>query len=107
MAKHLRIGLFTCLPSNVRNSTLCSGGQVWPRDWPNGREPSCSWPMAHSSPKWAASCQCNADILYKWIAALSPARGGWTSDGKRTGRKPVFSPRGRDASGQDRLRATG
>jgi hypothetical protein len=28
-------------------------------------------------------------------------------DAKRSGRPPVFSPRGRDSSGQDRLRAAG
>lgn len=42
--------------------------------------------------------------LYKWIERFRQNGVAGLSDGKRTGRPPVFSPRGRDASGQDRLR---
>lgn len=45
--------------------------------------------------------------LYKWIDRFRRHGVAGLQDGKRTGRPPVFSPRGRDASGQDRLRATG
>lgn len=41
--------------------------------------------------------------LYKWIDRFRQQGIAGLSDGKRTGRLPVFSPRSRDASGQDRL----
>ncbi len=42
--------------------------------------------------------------LYKWIDRFRSQGIPGLRDGKRTGRPPVFSPRGRGASGQDRLR---
>src|SRR5712671_389322 len=42
--------------------------------------------------------------LYKWIGRFSAQGIAGLVDGKRTGRPPVFSPRGGDSSGQDRLR---
>jgi hypothetical protein len=45
--------------------------------------------------------------LYKWIARFRQQGVAGLSDGKRSGRPPVFSPRSRDSSGQDRLRAAG
>lgn len=44
--------------------------------------------------------------LYKWMARFGDHGLAGLSDAKRTGRPPVFSPRGRGASGQDRLRTT-
>jgi Helix-turn-helix domain len=43
--------------------------------------------------------------IYKWMDRFREQGIAGLSDEKRTGRPPVFSPRGRDASGQDRLRA--
>ena len=45
--------------------------------------------------------------LYKWIERFRRHGRAGLADGKRTGRPPVFSPRSRDAPGQDRLRTTG
>jgi Helix-turn-helix domain len=45
--------------------------------------------------------------LYKWIARFRQQGVAGLSDGKRPGRPPVFSPRSRDSSGQDRLRTAG
>jgi hypothetical protein len=45
--------------------------------------------------------------LYKWIDRFRQQGVTGLSDGKRSGRPPVFSPRSRDSSGQDRLRTTG
>jgi Helix-turn-helix domain len=45
--------------------------------------------------------------LYKWIARFRQLGVAGLSDGKRSGRPPVFSPRSRDSSGQDRLRTAG
>jgi hypothetical protein len=45
--------------------------------------------------------------LYKWIDRFRGQGVLGLRDGKRSGRPPVFSPRGRGASGQDRLRTTG
>lgn len=45
--------------------------------------------------------------LYKWIDRFRQQGVTGLYDGKRTGRPPVFSPRGRDALGQDRLRTAG
>jgi winged helix-turn helix protein len=45
--------------------------------------------------------------LYKWIERFRQQGLTGLSDGKRSGRPPVFSPRSRDSSGQDRLRAAG
>ena len=45
--------------------------------------------------------------LYKWIDRFRSQGVAGLQDGKRTGRPPVFSPRGRDAPGQDRLRTAG
>lgn len=45
--------------------------------------------------------------LYKWIDRFRQSGVAGLSDGKRTGRPPVFSPRSRDPLGQDRLRTTG
>ena len=45
--------------------------------------------------------------LYKWADRFRRQGVAGLSDGKRTGRPPVFSPRGRDSSGQDCLRAAG
>ena len=45
--------------------------------------------------------------LYKWIARFREQGIAGLVDGKRTGRPPVFSPRGSDSSGQDGLRAAG
>lgn len=42
--------------------------------------------------------------LHKWMDRFREHGIAGLSDAKRTGRPPVFSPRGRDASGQDRLR---
>lgn len=41
--------------------------------------------------------------LYKWAERFRRRGIAGLSDGKRTGRPPVFSPRSGDASGQDRL----
>ena len=43
--------------------------------------------------------------LHKWMDRFRDQGIAGLSDAKRPGRPPVFSPRGRDASGQDRLRA--
>ena len=45
--------------------------------------------------------------LYKWIGRFRQQGVAGLSDGKRTGRPPVFSPRSRDSLGQDRLRTAG
>jgi transposase len=45
--------------------------------------------------------------LYKWAERFRRQGIAGLQDGKRTGRPPVFSPRSRDASGQDCLRTTG
>jgi hypothetical protein len=45
--------------------------------------------------------------LYKWIERFRQQGVAGLSDAKRPGRPPVFSPRSRDSSGQDRLRAAG
>ena len=45
--------------------------------------------------------------LYKWIDRFRQQGVAGLSDGKRTGRSPVFSPRSRDSLGQDRLRTAG
>ncbi len=42
--------------------------------------------------------------LYKWIDRFRSQGVPGLQDGKRPGRPPVFSPRGRGASGQDRVR---
>lgn len=42
--------------------------------------------------------------LYKWIDRFRNQGVPRLQDGKRPGRPPVFSPRGRGASGQDRVR---
>jgi transposase-like protein len=42
--------------------------------------------------------------LYKWIERFRHQGVAGLQDGKRSGRPPVFSPRGRGAPGQDRLR---
>ena len=44
--------------------------------------------------------------LYKWIDRFRQQGVAGLSDAKRTGRPPVFSPRCRDSSGQDRLRTS-
>ena len=41
--------------------------------------------------------------LYKWIDRFRQQGVAGLSDGKRSGRPPVFSPRSRDPLGQDRL----
>jgi hypothetical protein len=41
--------------------------------------------------------------LYKWMARFRRNGLAGLSDGKRTGRPPVFSPRSRNPLGQDRL----
>ncbi len=43
--------------------------------------------------------------LHKWMDRFREQGIAGLSVEKRTGRPPVFSPRSRDASGQDRLRA--
>jgi hypothetical protein len=45
--------------------------------------------------------------LYKWIERFRQQGVAGLQDGKRPGRPPVFSPRGRGASGQDRVRTAG
>ena len=45
--------------------------------------------------------------LYKWIDRFRRDGVAGLRDGKRTGRPPVFSPRGRGPSGQDRVRTAG
>jgi hypothetical protein len=45
--------------------------------------------------------------LYKWIDRFRQQGVAGLADGKRSGRPPVFSPRSRDSSSQDRLRTTG
>lgn len=45
--------------------------------------------------------------LYKWIDRFGSQGIAGLHDGKRTGRPPVFSPRSRGASGEDRLRTAG
>lgn len=45
--------------------------------------------------------------LYKWIDRFRERGIAGLYDGKRPGRPPVFSPRGRDASGENRVRAAG
>ena len=45
--------------------------------------------------------------LYKWADRFQRQGVAGLYDGKRTGRPPVFSPRSRDSSGQDRLREAG
>jgi hypothetical protein len=45
--------------------------------------------------------------LYKWADRFQRQGVAGLYDGKRTGRPPVFSPRSRDSSGQDCLRAAG
>lgn len=42
--------------------------------------------------------------LYKWIDRFQRLGVPGLQDAKRSGRPPVFSPRGRCASGQDRVR---
>jgi hypothetical protein len=42
--------------------------------------------------------------LYKWIDRFRSQGVPGLQDGKRPGRPPVFSPRGRGAPGQDRVR---
>jgi hypothetical protein len=42
----------------------------------------------------------------KWVYRFKERGIEGLQDGKRTGRPPVFSPRGRDAIGQDGLRIT-
>ena len=44
--------------------------------------------------------------LYKWIDRFRSQGVPGLQDGKRPGRPPVFPPRGRGPSGQDRLRTT-
>lgn len=44
--------------------------------------------------------------LYKWIDRFRRQGVAGLSDAKRSGRPPVFPPRSRDSSGQDRLRTT-
>jgi hypothetical protein len=51
------------------------------------------------------SVQMQRRHLYKWIERFRQQGVAGLSDGKRTGRPPVFSPRGGDSLGQDRLRA--
>ena len=45
--------------------------------------------------------------VYKWIARFRERGIAGLGDEKRPGRSPVFSPRGRDALGQDGLRESG
>jgi hypothetical protein len=45
--------------------------------------------------------------LSKWIDRFRREGVAGLRDGKRTGRPPVFSPRGGGASGQDRVRTAG
>jgi Helix-turn-helix domain len=45
--------------------------------------------------------------LYKWIERFRQHGVAGLSDGKRTGRPPVFSPRRGDSLGEDRLRTAG
>ena len=45
--------------------------------------------------------------LYKWVDRFRRLGVFGLQDGKRSGRPPVFSPRGRGASGQDRVRTAG
>ena len=45
--------------------------------------------------------------LYKWMERFRRDGVAGLRDGKRTGRPPVFSPRGRGAPGQDRVRTAG
>jgi hypothetical protein len=45
--------------------------------------------------------------LYKWANRFGRQGVAGLYDGKRTGRPPVFSPRGCDSFGQDCLRAAG
>ena len=45
--------------------------------------------------------------LYKWIDRFRSLGVSGLQDGKRSGRPPVFSPRGRGAPGQDRVRTAG
>jgi hypothetical protein len=45
--------------------------------------------------------------VYKWIARFREQGVAGLRDGKRPGRPPVFSPRGRDAHGQTGLRTSG
>ena len=45
--------------------------------------------------------------LYKWIDRFRAQGVPGLQDGKRPGRPPVFSPRGRGAPGQDRVRTAG
>jgi transposase-like protein len=45
--------------------------------------------------------------LYKWIDRFRRDGVPGLRDAQRTGRPPVFSPRGRGASGQDRVRTAG
>lgn len=45
--------------------------------------------------------------LYKWIDRFRRQGMAGLHDAERTGRPPVFSPRGRGASGQDCLRTAG
>jgi hypothetical protein len=45
--------------------------------------------------------------LYKWMDRFRQNGVAGLADGKRTGRPPLFSPRGRNPLGQDRLRTTG
>jgi len=46
-------------------------------------------------------------LVYTWAKRFTKHRLGGLSDKNGRGRKAVFSPRGGDLSGQDRLRATG
>jgi Winged helix-turn helix len=45
--------------------------------------------------------------LYKWADRFHRQGVAGLYDGKRTGRPPIFSPRSRDASGQNCLRTAG
>jgi len=61
----------------------------------------------HSFAEVARLCGLTVRNARKWVLRyLSQGLAG-LRDKARPGRKPVFSPRGRTALGQDRLRATG
>ena len=45
--------------------------------------------------------------LYKWMDRFHRQGVAGLTEGERTGRAPVFSPRGGDSPGQDRLRTPG
>jgi hypothetical protein len=63
--------------------------------------------QGHSFAEAARLCGLTVRNTRKWVVRYLRQGLAGLKDMPRPGRKPVFSPRGGAASGQDRLRATG